>query len=264
MAYECLNASLQHFTFPALNVSVPPATFSMWINTASIVAKDTALFCWRGTANTAVLLTYVAPNWQVRYFVNNGLQWQTATGLNVSTGIWQHVCVALEASQARLYLDGTLFTNSTSHSTASINTTGYLARDPIVSPTHTSYNGSIAEAALWTTALPHAECLVLAKRMSPLLLKNRLHDLIFYKDLVRDADRGIGAALTAVNSPTVVSHPPLIWPQSRLRARMPPPRFAAPYRLLTGAADAGRMTRGYAAVRGAADGLVLPIAEVSS
>jgi hypothetical protein len=174
------------------------------------------------------------------------------------------VCVAIEASQARLYLDGTLFTNSTSHTSANINATGYLARDPLVSATHTSYNGSIAEAAMWTTALPHAECLVLAKRMSPLLLKNRLHDLIFYKDLVRDADRGIGAALTAVNSPTVAPHPPMIWPQSRLRARMPPPRFAAPYRLLTGAADAGRTTRGYAAVRGAADGLVLPIAEVSS
>lgn len=264
MAYECLNASLQHFTFPALNVSLPPATFSMWINTASIVAKDTALFCWRGTTNTAVLLTYVAPNWQVRYFVNNGLQWQTATGLNVSTGIWQHVCVVIEASQARLYLDGSLFTHNTSHATANVNTTGYLARDPFVSPSHTSYNGSIAEAAMWTTALAHGECLALAKRMSPLLLKNRLHDLIFYKDLVRDADRGMGPALTAVNSPTVVSHLPMIWPQSRLRARMPPPRFAAPYRLLTGAADASRAVRGDAAVRGAADGLVLPIAEVSS
>lgn len=264
MAYECLNASLQHFTFPALNVSVPPVTFSMWINTASIVAKDTALFCWRGTTNTAVLLTYVAPNWQVRYFVNNGLQWQTATGLNVATGLWQHVCVAIETSQARLYLDGTLFTNSTTHTSASINTTGYLARDPLVSPTHTSYNGSIAEAAMWTTALPHAECLALAKRMSPLLMKNRLHDLIFCKDLVRDADRGIGATVTAVNSPTIVPHPPIIWPQSRLRARMPPPRFVAPYRHLTGAVDADRAVRGGAAIRGAASGILLPIGEVSS
>ena len=87
MAYQCVNASNQYFTIAAPNISVPPVTFSLWINTASIIAKSTALFIWRGSINTGVLLTYTSPNWELRYYVAGGTQWQTATGLYVSTGV---------------------------------------------------------------------------------------------------------------------------------------------------------------------------------
>ncbi|MGD9633961.1 MAG: LamG domain-containing protein [Pirellulales bacterium] len=264
MAQQCLNASNQYFTFPALNVTVPPVTFSLWINTAAIVAKDTALFCWRGAVNTAVFLLYIAPNWELRYFVGGGTQWQTATALAVSTGVWQHVCVAISSSQARLYLDGSSFTNNTSHSSANINETGNLARDPFVSPSHTSFSGSIAEAAVWTAALPDAECRALGKRFSPLCLQHRLHDLVFYKDLIRDDNRGVGPALTAVNSPSVAAHPPQIHPHSRMNARSKPAHFLSPFRLSKAAADASRMMAGGAALRGAASGVIHPIGEVSS
>lgn len=264
MAYQCVNASNQYFTVAALGVSVPPVTLSLWINTASIIAKNTALFIWRGTINTGLFLNYTSPNWELRYYVAGGNQWQTATGLYVSTGAWQHACVAISSSQARLYLDGASFTNNVSHSTANINAAGDLARDPLVDSSHTSFNGSVAEAAIWTTSLSDAECLALSKRLSPLQLKSRLHDLVLYKDLLRDLNRGIGPALTAVNAPGVVAHPPMIYPASRLQAMTKPAHFLPPFRLSTATAHANPAKCGCAELVGAAQGTTHPIGEVSN
>lgn len=262
MAYQCVTASNQYFTIAAPNVSVPPVTFSLWINVASVVSKDTALFIWRGSVNTGVLLRYVSPNWQLRYYVAGGFQWQTNTGLHVSPGGWQHACVAISSSQARLYLDGASFTNSVSHSTASINADGDLARDPFVG--HTSFNGLIAEAAIWTASLNDAECLALAQRISPLQLKSRLHDLVLYKDMIRDLNRGMGPTLTPVNSPTIVSHPPLAYPQGQTRLKFRPAHFLAPFRSSSAAAHANPVAQGEAELTGTVEGTTHPIGEVSS
>lgn len=264
MAYQCVNASNQYFTIAALNVSVPPVTFSVWINTASIIAKSTALFIWRGAINTGLFLNYTNPNWELRYYVAGGNQWQTATGLYVSTGAWQHACVAISSSQARLYLDGANFTNNVSHSTANINAAGDLARDPLVDLSHTSFNGSVAEPAIWTASLSDAECLALSKRVSPLLLTNRLQNLVMYKDMIRDLNRGIGPTLTAVNAPSVVAHLPMIYPASRLQAMYRPAHFLPPFRLSTATAHANPVARGCAELVGAAQGTTHPIGEVSN
>ena len=264
MAYQCVNASNQYFTIAAPNISVPPVTFSLWINTASVIAKSTALFIWRGTINTGMYLRYTSPNWELRYYVADGNQWQTATGLYVSTGVWQHACMAISSSQARLYLNGASFTNNVSHSTANINAAGDLARDPLVDSAHTSFNGSVAEAAIWTASLTDAECLALSKRVSPLWLTNRLQNLVMYKDMIRDLNRGSGPTLTAVNAPTVVAHPPMLYPQSRLRAFFRPTRIFPPFRLTSAASDASPVLQGCAELVGAAQGAVLPKGEVSS
>ncbi|MEX2316321.1 MAG: LamG domain-containing protein [Pirellulales bacterium] len=263
MAYQCVNASNQYFNVAALNVSVPPVTFSMWINVASVIAKESALFLWRGSINTGVLLHYTGSTWELRYYVAGGTQWQAASGLFVSTGVWQHICVAISSSQARLYLNGASFTNNVSHATANINAAGDLANDPFNPATHTSFNGLVAEAAVWTAALSDEECLTLSKRISPLGLTQRLHDLVLYKDLVRDLNRGIGPALTAVNSPSVSPHPPLICPF--VAPQMFPPRaFGAPYRAASAVIDANRTLQGFPALAGAALGVTHPIGEVSN
>lgn len=264
MAYQCVNASNQYFSIPALNVSVPPVTFSIWINTTSIIAKNTALFLWRGSVNTGVFLLYSSPNCELRYYVADGLQWQTVTGLQLSTGTWQHVCVAISSSQARLYLDGASFTNNVSHAAANINEAGDLARDSLISPVHTSFNGAVAEAAIWTAALTNDECLALAKRLSPLQLKHRLHSLVLYKDLIRELNRGIGPTLSAVNAPSVVAHPPLIYPACRPQPPHSRAHFLSPYRLLSAKAQASLVAAGTAELAGAAAGATHPIGEVSS
>jgi hypothetical protein len=264
VAYQCVNASNQYFTIAAPNITVPPVTFSVWINVSSIINKDTALFIWRGTINTGVFLKYVNPNWQLRYYIAGGNQWTVATGLNVVTGTWQHACVAISSSQARLYLNGTSFTNNVSHATANINDAGDFARDSLVDSTHTSFNGFVAEPAIWNTALTDAECLALSKRMSPLRLTNRLQNLVMYRDLIRDLERGLGPTLTAVNAPAVVAHPPMIYPQSRLRSLSAPAHFFAPFRFSTAAAHGNPAVQGCAQLAGAEQGVTQPIGEVSS
>jgi hypothetical protein len=171
--------------------------------------------------------------------------------------------VAITSTQARLYLDGVIFTNNVSHSTTNLNAAGDIANDPFNPATHTSFNGRVAEAAIWTAALSDEECLALSKRFSPSCLTHRLHDLVLHKDLVRDLNRGIGPALSAVNSPTVIEHPPVLC--ASIVPQMFPPRvFAAPFRAASAFVDADRTLAGLSATTGAVFGTTQPIGEVSS
>jgi hypothetical protein len=110
-----------------------------------------------------------------------------------------------------------------------------------------------------------AEAALLAAGCSALCLTTRLNRLQLYKPLVRDLNwLGIGPVLAAVNSPTVVEQPRMIYP-GRTAIGLPPfPSFLAPYRWATAAADASRVRQGWAAVAGAGVGESYPIGEVSS
>lgn len=265
MAYQCLNSSYQYFTIAAPNISVPPVTFSLWINVTSVIVnKGAALFIWRGAINTGFMLRYIGTNWELSYYVAGGTQWQTVSGLGVSTGVWQHACASISSSQARLYLDGVSFTNNVSHGTANINAAGDLARDPLIDAFHTSFNGLVAEPAIWTAALDDAECRALSTRISPLCLTNRLHDLVLYKDMTRPLNRGLGPTLTAVNGPGVVAHPPIIYPWNRPQRLIRPPRFVPPYRAFPAVSEPGRVEGGWMEAAGAVQGATVPVGEVSS
>lgn len=264
VAISCVNASLQHFTIAAPNISVPPVTFSIWLNTTSIVAANSALFHWRGSVQTGLLLRYFAPDWHIRYYVGNGLEFLTSTGHTLASGVWQHACLALTSTQARVYLDGAVFTNNVSHATASINDTGFVGRDPFPDANHTTFNGALAEPAIWNVALSHDECLALAKGFSPLALASRLSNLVLYRDLIRDPARGVGPALTPINAPEASAHPPIRAPQGRRPFVLPRATFVAPYRPAFGVSDGGRVAQGLATTSGVAAGVTLPIGEVSS
>lgn len=264
MAFSCVNASLQHFTIASPNISAPPVTFSIWLNTTSIVAANSALFHWRGSIQTGLLLRYFAPDWHLRYYVGSGLEFLTDTGHKLSTGAWQHACLTLTSTQARVYLDGVVFTNNVSHATAVINDAGYLGRDPFPDAGHTTFNGTLAEPAIWNVALSHDECLALAKGVSPLALANRLPNLMMYHDLIRDPARGIGPALTPVNAPDASAHPPVREPQGRRSFILPRANFVSPFHPASRVADSSRVSQAIAATVGAASGATLPIDEVSS
>jgi hypothetical protein len=261
MAYECASASNQYFTMAAPNISVPPVTFSIWLKVSSIVPANTAMFVWRGAINTGLLLRYIGTNWQLRYFVANGSQWQTDTGLNVTPGVWQHACVAITSSQARVYLGGASFTNNVAHATANLNAAGDMAYDPA---NQVAFNGSIAEPAIWNVSLTDAECLALANRFSPLRLSSRLANLVMYRDLIRDTSRGFGPALATVNGPTVAPHPPMRYPQGNLIPAFSPAHFLAPFHPSIATAHASPAVQGSAELVGAAQGATQPIGEVSS
>jgi hypothetical protein len=264
MALDCVNASFQHFTIAAPNISAPPATFSVWLKTTSIVAANTALFHWRAAIETGLILRYIAPNWHLRYYVANGPEWVVNTGHTLSTGVWQHACLSLAATQARVYLGGVGFTNNATHATANLNDTGYVGRDPFPDANHTTFNGALAEPAIWNVALSDAECLALSKGISPLALANRLPNLVMYHDLIRDATRGLGTALTTVNAPAAAPHPPMRNRQSRLRLQFPKARFQSPFRPAHRSIQAGSVLEGSPHVTGASAGMSLPNGEVSS
>jgi hypothetical protein len=262
VAYQIVSSSSQYFTIAAPNITAPPVTFSVWIKASSIIDKHSALFVWRDTIQTGLLLRYASPNWELRYYVAGGNQFQTATGLNVAVGVWQHACLAITSNQARLYLGANSFTNNVSHSNVTLNAAGDLARDPLAGLI--SFDGAIAEPAIWNAALSDAECRALSAGISPLALKHRLHELVMHHDLVRDATRGQGPTLTAANAPTVAPHPSLRYPSSRLRAHFAPLRFNTPYRALTAAAHASCVLASCSTGTGAAAGATIPIGEVHS
>jgi hypothetical protein len=264
MALDCVNASFQHLTIAAPNISVPPATFSVWIKTTSIVAANSALFHWRSGIDTGLILRFISSNWHLRYYVDDGPEWIVNTGHTLSTGIWQHACLSLAATQARVYLGGVGFTNNVTHSTANLNDTGYLGRDPFPDANHTTFNGALAEPAIWNVALNDAECLALSKGISPLALANRLPNLVMYHDFIRDAVRGFGTTLTPVNAPAAAPHPPLRCRASRMRYEIPRANFQSPFRPAHSSVQAGRVLEGSAQVIGTSAGLSLPNGEVSS
>lgn len=262
MAYQLLNSSSQYFAIAAPNITVPPVTLSVWIKAASIVGIHSALFMWRDVIQTGLLLRYTSPNWELRYYVAGGNQFQTSTGLSVAVGVWQHACVAITSTQARLYLGGSSFTNNVSHASVNIDAAGDLGRDPL--PGLATFDGAIAEPAIWNVALSDAECRALSLGMSPLALKNHLPNLVLHKDLLRDVNRGRGPALTAAGAPSVVAHPPVRCPQNRRRKIFAPTRFLSPFHASTVAAHASRVLEGCAALTGAAAGATTPIGEVTS
>jgi hypothetical protein len=265
MAQQCVSASDQYFTFPALGTSAPPITMSIWFKVASIVVgKHTAMFCWRGSINTEFFLRSSGSTWQLRYSIAGGSQWNITTGLNVSTGIWQHACVAITSSQARLYLDGTVFTANVSHGSTSVDDTGYLAKDPFEDGARVSFNGAIGEAAIWNAALTSEECQALAKRVSPLALAQRIPNLVLYRDLMRETTRGIGPALTAVNSPTVAAHPPVVHRLGKTHIGVRPAHFVAPYLPARGITHTSRVARAAAETAGVSAGTIASYGEVSS
>jgi hypothetical protein len=237
-------------------------TLSVWIKATSIIDKHSALFIWRDAIQTGLILRYVAPNWELRYYVAGGSQFQTATGLSVAVGVWQHACVAITSTQARLYLGDNSFTNNVSHSSVTIDAAGDVGRDPFTAGV--SFEGSIAEPAIWNVALSDAECRLLSLGISPLALKDRLPNLVLHKDLLRDVNRGRGPTLTPAGGPSVVAHPPIRNPQNRRRTAFAPARFFSPYHASTVAAHASCVLESCAALTGAAAGATTPIGEVTS
>jgi hypothetical protein len=262
VAYQLLNSSSQYFTIAAPNITVPPVTLSVWIKATSIIDKHSALFIWRDTIQTGLILRYVAPNWELRYYVAGGNQFQTATGLSLAVGVWQHACVAITSTQARLYLGANSFTNDVSHSSVAIDAAGDVGRDPFAAGV--TFDGSIAEPAIWNLALSDAECRTLSLGISPLALKDRLPNLVLHKDLLRDVNRGRGPTLTPANGPSVVAHPSIRNPQSRRRTSLAPARILSPFRAITAAAYTSCALESCAATTGAAAGATTPFGEVTS
>ena len=139
------------------------------------------------------------------------------TGYAVNDGTWRHVGVSRAASGSLvLYGDGVARHTQGSQNTA---TKRNIAHE-IAGAVWTANNyfvGDVAEVAMWHgVALSVKEFAILAKGFSPLCLLNQLGSLVVYQDLMRNLNRpGIGPVATATGSPSVISHPPIRYPNSK-------------------------------------------------
>lgn len=138
----------------------------------------------------------------------------STSGYSVNT--WHHGVAVFAANDDRAaFIDGG---NKGTESTASTVSTPD-ASSIGVSADSTPYgyfSGRIAEVGVWDAALTDVEVAILAAGYSPLFV--RPQNLVAYWPLIRDEDqdRVGGYHLTAYNTPSIATHPPVIYPASVL------------------------------------------------
>ena len=141
---------------------------------------------------------------------------QTATTSTAASGAtwYQAGGVFASATDRRAFLNGA----GKGTDANSVTTTGKIELDMaafrFVATLFNGFSGKIAEVALWNVALSDAEMAELGKFVCPLLINPGA--LVAYVPLVRaTTDPKTGNALTAVGSPTVAAHAPVIYWRSR-------------------------------------------------
>ena len=208
------DASQEYLELDSAPITATPFTMACWFNSNDIGAnqglmwlgdKDVADHYWAMLANGAGGGDPIAFQAVAGGGAANAV---TSTGFSADT--WHHACgVAVSAIDRAVFIDGgSRGTNVTSRTPLNADriTIGGLGDS-----TPTLYmSGAIAEAAFWNVALSDAEVALLAKGFSPLFI--RPQNLVAYWPLIRDDDNDLigGFDLTAFNTPTVATHPPLI------------------------------------------------------
>ena len=153
-----------------------------------------------------------------------GYMWGAASGDEydiagpaLNTGEWTACAVAVSSTAASLYT-GTQSgsqnsaTNTKSHESITPSTTWNIGKEE--GDNGRTFDGRIAEVAIYLATLTAAECLGYQRGYSPLLI--RPQSLLSYVPLVRDlSDLKTGAAWTATGT-TVADHPAVIMPRRRI------------------------------------------------
>ena len=214
MAYQFTAASNQYFSVPdTASLDITGAiTLAAWVKssgsygTRGIISKyETA------TNNRSYALALNASGNISGFFSPNGTSTnvRTNTGSTVLGTNWRHVAVTFVPSTSiTLYVDGA--TESMTNNGAPMPPSIYSGAANLwigsVSNTTSTWDGIIAEAAIYNATLTQPEIASLAKGMT--CDKVRPQSLVFYAPLVRDLiDQKGGLAITNNNGATVANHP---------------------------------------------------------
>ncbi len=143
-----------------------------------------------------------------------------------TVGTWYNVVgVERTINDREVFVDGgNSGTNTSSRTPTNIDSVA-IGRELDTSAAD-SWDGDIAEVAIWNVALTNAEIAILAAGYSPLFV--RPQNLVMYIPLIRDNDNDIVGGVSfavASGSPAIGIHPSVIRPNHLM---MPPIAVAAP------------------------------------
>lgn len=203
----------QYLEIDSTPVTAVPFTFACWAFAASdmgnvmmfIGDKDVAADWWvlaRNSANDRA-------GFRCRDTASADAN---STNGSFPVDTWLHICGVATASNDRdIYVNAGNSGNDNTDLTPDGADRVSIGRFGDSSP-GSEWDGYIAEAAIWNVALTVSEVGILAKGFSPLFV--RPQSLVAYWPLIRDEnqDRVGGYDLTAFNAPTIVAHPPVIYP----------------------------------------------------
>ena len=207
------DASSQYLFDTTAPITVEPITMACWFYADDDAATGAlmSLGDFDGQ-NVWLLLAHSNDNIYARQYTGGVLAAAGVGSFSIDT--WHHACAVYAATDDRkVYLDGGApGTNTAVGSPSGIDTVTVGSYAYNGSRGRSPFSGRLAEAAMWNVALTANEISMLADGYSPLFV--RPQNLVFYPPLVRDNDEDIvgGLSLTAVNSPTVAAHPPMIYP----------------------------------------------------
>lgn len=189
----------------ATPVTGVPLTMACWFN--SNVATAAPISVRDSTGNERFQLVTGAVGHVLQAQSIHGGTAVTAQSTGIwDQGVWTHGCAVFDSSTSRAcYINGgNKGTNTTSSTPTSINRIRLAV----------SYNGAIAEVAIWNIALTDADVASLATGFSPLLI--RPESLAFYAPLIGryspeiDLVGGINLTLT---STSVADHVRVFYPK---------------------------------------------------
>lgn len=137
---------------------------------------------------------------------------QSSAGAAGVGGVWYHACGVWASATSRVaYFNGANSGSETTSSSPDANDTYAIGRDNDSTPAR-FFDGKIAECAVWDVALTAAEVAILGLGYSPLFV--RPQNLIRYSPLIRVSTDLVNVTLTENGSPTIDTHPRIIYPSA--------------------------------------------------
>ncbi|MHC4475710.1 MAG: LamG domain-containing protein [Planctomycetota bacterium] len=221
MSRSFTRTSSQYLQASQSAVTGPPFSMACWFNTSNLT-DSMVLMCMANSASHTNLYNLLASGniagdrVRAQSRDSSGSVFaETSSGFSVDT--WHHGCgVWVSTNERRAYIDGgnegTYLANK---SPTGIDVVS-VGRVSDASPGG-YYDGLLAEAAIWDSALSESEVAVLAKGYSPLFV--RPESLVMYWPLVResdgeneDIDKVGGYDLVDYNGPGDAAHPRVLYP----------------------------------------------------
>ena len=236
------NASSEYLSYAGAVITGMPITIACWFNTDT--NTNQVLFnLYLSSVDEFDFRLQSGQIIRTRLRVTTNADADSTTTFSLDT--WHHACGVFASTTSRsAYLDGgNKGTNTTSKTPGTPVNTAIGSRQSLAGQ---YMSGSIAEMGVWNIALSDAEVAILAAGYAPPFV--RPQNLVAYWPLIRDEDqdRVGGYDMTPQNTPSISTHPPIIYPATPFLVL---PESAAPVGI-TGPLVGGKLVKSGPLIKG--------------